>query len=312
MALTTDLVLNRVMPLIDETPHLKAAYLAAHLSSAAGDGAGLDHARRPRRHAGVSAIHVRLDRHAEGRGPEPRQSGSQLGADLAFVRAHPLGHGRVLAAELSRHGADRRHLAAALHRAAERVDVADELLAEAVPLAVGHHALPRHHQRRAELRLRPVRPQDHARAAEDPRLEQLAGGVQRGGAGPAGDAGCVCRGVCAVRLPPRGVFPLFRPGRGDVDRLRRLCPGAAGGPRVRRRRAGPRRGDRRRPGRRGRAGVGGLRPEPARPEDRHCRSRDAYRLSARPGRRNLGAGAKRGPRATGNSRRRRSGRSAPA
>ena len=151
VALTTELVLNRVMPLIDETPHLKQLTWLPTCQVPRGDGTGLDHARRPRRHAGLPAIHVRLDRHAEGRRAEPRQSGSQLGVDLLFVRARPLGQGRLLVAELSRHGADRRHLAAALHRTAQRPDVADELLAEAVPLAVGDHAIPRHHQRRARI-----------------------------------------------------------------------------------------------------------------------------------------------------------------
>ena len=37
----------------------------------------------------------------------------------------------------------------------------------------------------------------------------------------AGDARAVCRGVRAVRFSPRGVLSLLRPGRGDVDGLRR-------------------------------------------------------------------------------------------
>ena len=98
------------------------------------------------------------------------------------------------------------------------------LLAEAVPLAVGDLAVPRHDQRRAELRLRSVRPQDHARAAEDARSEQLARGVQRRRAGAGRNARRLRRGLRAVRLPPRGVLSVLRPGRGHADRLRRIRP----------------------------------------------------------------------------------------
>ena len=49
--------------------------------------------------------------------------------------------------------------------AANVLHVADVVPAEAVSLAAGDFELPRHDQRRAEFRLRPVRAQDHARAA---------------------------------------------------------------------------------------------------------------------------------------------------
>ena len=55
----------------------------------------------------------------------------------------------------------------------------------------------------------------------------------------AGDAGRLCRGLRALRLPPRGVLSLLRAGRGHADRLRRLRRRAAGGPHVRRRRRWP-------------------------------------------------------------------------
>ena len=145
---------------------LEGTDLAGHLPTVpAGVGRPVADARRPRRHAGLPAVHVGLDRHAQGRDAHPRQPDAQLGADRLRFRAHALGHGRVLAAELPRHGADRRHLAAAVHRPAERADVADVVPAEAVPLAVGDHAIRRHDQRRPEFRLRPVRREDHARAA---------------------------------------------------------------------------------------------------------------------------------------------------
>ena len=92
----------------------------------------------------------------------------------------------------------------------------------------------RHDQRRAELRLRSLRPQDHARAAKNARPEQLEARLQRGRAGPRGDARPLCRSLRAVRFPPRGVLSLLRPGRGDADRLRRIRRPAAGGAELRR------------------------------------------------------------------------------
>ena len=85
-------------------------------------------------------------------------------------------------------------------------------------------------------------------------LSTLEGGLQRGRAGPRRDASTASAEVVrAVRFPPRGVLPLLRPGRGDADRLRRIRRAAAGGARLRRRGPGqrPRRssaapGDRRR------------------------------------------------------------------
>ena len=121
VALTTDLVLNRVMPLIDETPHLKQLDLAGHLPGAAGD--GTSDWTMPDVHGDTLAF-LQYTSGSTGtpKGVVLNHANLVHNSALicAFVRAHPLGHGRVLAAELSRHGADRRHLAAALHRAAER------------------------------------------------------------------------------------------------------------------------------------------------------------------------------------------------
>ena len=44
--------------------------------------------RRPRRHAGLPAIHVRLDGHAQGGDARPRQPDAQLGADLPIAFEH--------------------------------------------------------------------------------------------------------------------------------------------------------------------------------------------------------------------------------
>ena len=79
----------------------------------------------------------------------------------------------------------------------------------------------RDHQRRAQLRLRPLRREDDARAACGAGPEPLAGRVQRRRAGPRRDARAVRRGVRPGRLPARGVPALLRPGRGHAARLRR-------------------------------------------------------------------------------------------
>ena len=127
MALTTDVVLDRVEPLIDETPHLKQLTWLATCHVPPGMEEQWD---MPDVHGDTLAFLQYTSGstgHAEGRGAQPRQPGSQLGADRPCVRAHAIGLGRVLAAELSRHGADRRHLAAALRGPAERADVADDV-----------------------------------------------------------------------------------------------------------------------------------------------------------------------------------------
>ena len=137
VALTTDLVLNRVMPLIDETPHLKQLAWLATCQVPAG-------MERDWSMPDVHGDTLAFLQYTSGSTGTPK--GVVLNhanlvhnsALISYSFEHaPLGQGRVLAAELSRHGTDRRHFAAALHRTAERPDLADELLAEAVPLAVG-------------------------------------------------------------------------------------------------------------------------------------------------------------------------------
>ena len=227
VALTTDIVLSRVEDLIDETPHLKQlAWLdTCHVP------AGMEQQwQLPDIHGetlGLPAIYFRFDRHAQGRGPQPRQPGPQLGADRPCLRAHADEPGRVLAAQLSRHGLDRRDFAADLRRPDQRADVADDVPAEAVPLAVGHHALPRHHRRRSELRLRALHPEDHARAAEATRSEQLEAGLQRGRAGAGGNAAAICREIRPLRFPGRGLLSVLWAGRGHAHRFRRICRQAA-------------------------------------------------------------------------------------
>ena len=132
VALTTDTVLSRIEAPDRRDAAPEGAFLAGHLPPARGAGRAVAVARHPRRHAGLPAIHVGIDGHAQGRGPQPRQPGAQFGVDRPCLRAHAVEHGGVLAAQLPRHGPDRRHLAAALRRAAQRADVADDLSAEAL------------------------------------------------------------------------------------------------------------------------------------------------------------------------------------
>ncbi len=118
-------------------------------------------------------------------------------------------------------------------------------LAEARAVAAGDLAVGPHDQRRAELRLRPVREKVTAEQKRSLGSEPLDAGVQRGRAGAGRHDRPVQQGVRRVRLPPRGVLPVLRPGRGDADRHRRVQAVAAGGAIVRRRGAGKARGRRR-------------------------------------------------------------------
>ena len=67
IALTTSEVLERVQDVLGETPALKQHALAGDRPDCEGRRVRLAAARRPRRHAGLPAIHLRLDRHAQGR-----------------------------------------------------------------------------------------------------------------------------------------------------------------------------------------------------------------------------------------------------
>ena len=246
VALTTAPVFERVIPLLDQTPDLKKV---AWVST---DELPLELAREwrePDVHGDTLAFLQYTSGSTgipEGRDADARQFDAQFGADRLRLRAHAQRCRRVLAAELSRHGIDRRHSAAALHRSDEHAVFADVVFAAAVSLAAGDFALSLHDQRRAELCLRLVRREGHARTTGHARPEQLAAGVQRRRAGAGRNARPFYQGVRAVRFPPRGVLSLLRHGRIDVDHHRRLQECAAGGPLVRHQGAGKQPGGRRR------------------------------------------------------------------
>ena len=119
---------------------------------------------------------------------------------------------------------------------------------------------------------------DHARTAEDARSFELAGRLQRRGAGPRRNDRRLLRSLRALRIPPRGVLSLLRIGRGHADRLRRIRPRTAGDSRLRCGRPRAPASHRRRARHRRRAALGRLREKPARPENRHRRSRHLHAL----------------------------------
>ncbi|GIX48385.1 MAG: hypothetical protein KatS3mg131_2596 [Candidatus Tectimicrobiota bacterium] len=131
---------------------------------------------RPR-HAGPLAVHLGRHGNAAGRDAEPRQPPAQLAADPARVWPHRRLAGRKLAAPLPRHGPHRRAVAAGLRGLSLHFHVAHCLFAAALPLAARHLALPRHHKRRPQLCLRPLRAQDPPGAARHLGPELLGSGV---------------------------------------------------------------------------------------------------------------------------------------
>ena len=86
---------------------------------------------------------------------------------------------RVVAAGHPRHGADRRRARAGVRRLSGVPHGAGRVSPAADSLAPRHHALPRDEQRRAELRVRSLRAQNHRRAARRARSVVLARRVQR-------------------------------------------------------------------------------------------------------------------------------------
>jgi hypothetical protein len=150
VALTTEEVLGRVQGVLDQNPSLKSLHWCATDVFPAGMEAP---GRRTRRYAGLSAVHVGFHRHAKGRDAQPCELDAQLGADLLRLRAHTQRRRRLLAAQLSRHGPDRRYFAAHVLWAPQCAHVAHGVSAKAGPVAPGDHQIQGHGQRRTELRV---------------------------------------------------------------------------------------------------------------------------------------------------------------
>ena len=206
---------------------------AAHGSSAPGPRAGAGPAhlaghRRPGRRAarrapraagagagrpGVSAVHLWLHGLPQGRAGAARQRAAQRTPDRPRRGAAGGGRGCGLAADLPRHGPHRERHRASVRRRAVHDAVSHGLPAAPDALAAGHVALPRHLQRRAQLRLRPVQPQGHARGSRAPRPVPLASGFCGRRAGAGQHPGPLRRDLRPLWVPPRSLLRLLRYGR---------------------------------------------------------------------------------------------------
>ena len=113
-------------------------------------------------------------------------------------------------------------------------DVARRIPAKAGALASGHLTLPRHDERRPQLRLRAVRAQDWP-AEQRAALDLSSWSVAFNGAEPvrAETLEQIRGGFRAVWFPPRSVLPLLRAGRSDADGFGRASRLARAGRRER-------------------------------------------------------------------------------
>ena len=146
-------------------------------------------------------------------------------------------------------GLDRRVVHAALLRHADRLDVAAGVSRQARALARGDLAAPRHGDRRAELRLRPVRAEDSRRGSRRARSRVVARRAERRRGRARRDDRPLHHAVRAGRLPAGGAASGLRPGRGQPVRHRPAARTTARGraARVARRSSGPAPSSRRRP-----------------------------------------------------------------
>ena len=121
----------------------------------------------PARQRGGPAVHLRLDRRAARRDADatPTCSTTPPRSNSASTCRHARQPRRDLAAALPRHGPGRRHPGRRLRRLSRRAHGAGGLSATPASLAGGHLPHARHHQRRPEFRLRPVRRPHPARRA---------------------------------------------------------------------------------------------------------------------------------------------------
>ena len=129
-------------------------------------------------------------RDADAREPAP-----QLGDHPPRVGTPGGRQRRLLAAALSRHGADRRHRPAGVRGPSRCADGASHLPPAATALARGDGALSGDDERRAELRLRPLRGSHDRGGARVAGSVGMANVVQRRGAGAGGHHRAVRGGV---------------------------------------------------------------------------------------------------------------------
>src|SRR6185369_8746669 len=95
-----------------------------------------------------------------------------------------------------------------------RADVAGGVPPEARAVVAGDPPFPRCNERWPQLRLRPLRPERRTRGAGRARSVFVESRVQWCRAGARRDTAALRGSVRTLRVPPRGVRPLLRPGRG--------------------------------------------------------------------------------------------------
>ncbi len=269
--------------------------LARHLRDRGERRRDVSRAEHRTRRPGRPPVHLRFDRAAQGRDADPRRLAPQPDPYAGNPGVDPPDGHRVLAAGFSRHGADRQPVADSLHRPAHDGPSASRFRSGADVLAADDQRAAGLRQRRADLRLPPLRPAHDAGEMSGSGPELLEGGLRRRRAGGRGSAGPLRRGLRPVWLPPRDLLPLLRSGRGDAHGDGRRPDRASDRPLVLA--VGPGR-ETSRAGRR-RTADGRLRSAVAGPDRAHRRSgqrRTAFRGANR---RNLGVRSQRRAAVTG-------------
>ena len=127
---------------------------------------------RPGDHGGLArdpAVHLGVDRPAEGRDGEPRQPRRQRGRHRGRGRDHRRIPDDGVAPALPRHGPDRPAAAAGVGGRRQRAHIAEPVPPSAAALAQADHAAPLDAHGRSRLRLRPLHAPRDRRPARRPR-----------------------------------------------------------------------------------------------------------------------------------------------
>ena len=144
---------------------------------------------------GFFAIHIRLHRRPQRRGDQPRKRAAQFRLHQPPLRPRRTDSHDVVAAVPPRHGIDWRTAAPAV----DRRDVATPAAGDDGPptgaVATSDLHISRHHQRRAEFRLRTVPGTSHRRAVRRIGSQQLASRFQRRRTGASRNVGPLRRAV---------------------------------------------------------------------------------------------------------------------